>query len=519
MLIPDIYLINDSGLEIIKPEIRNANIIVSKSLNAQPKGSFCLYITKDTALIRNLLKRNVDETILEHRVRFMYTGGKIKDYDVPESILAIVPPKTAKAEITLLVKRLLEHISLSHRAWIYETVLQAIIDTSPDMIWVKDMKERHVILNKAFCQTVNKDYDYCLNKEHPDIWDIPWSDYRSPDFVCRASEQEILRTGRTGVFQEPVLTNGTLRQFTTYKTPIYDITGEPLGTCGIGRDVTNISNLGKELDILLSAIPSPAFLCDPDYNIQRMNESAKSLVNIQGSKMDNYSDWKNIFLKKDDTVRIGEGTVFRYLTGTGSTYYAISEREVKDRFDHMTGYLCILRNVTYQCMYDDLLYKAANIDPLTGACNRRYFYNTMEELRGKPVTLLYMDLDNFKKVNDIYGHDKGDEVLIQTVRILKEVFPHYDTVHLGGDEFAILIKGIPDKDILHACSDVIKEKIKELAESSTELGISIGMDSTECLTDTDSFIRNSDTQMYKKKKRKKKHNKKDAGNNDYFRKE
>jgi diguanylate cyclase (GGDEF)-like protein len=85
-------------------------------------------------------------------------------------------------------------------------------------------------------------------------------------------------------------------------------------------------------------------------------------------------------------------------------------------------------------------------DFLTGLNNRRSFYEALEAERlrasryGLPTTFVYLDIDDFKKVNDRFGHDRGDELLIAIARTIKENAHASDVVaRLGGDEFAILM--------------------------------------------------------------------------------
>jgi len=91
----------------------------------------------------------------------------------------------------------------------------------------------------------------------------------------------------------------------------------------------------------------------------------------------------------------------------------------------------------------------ARQDPLTTAANWRHFEETAElELRrarqsGQSITLAYLDLDNFKQVNDTLGHAVGDELLQNVVRTLRRTTRQQDVVaRLGGDEFALLLPGI-----------------------------------------------------------------------------
>lgn len=91
------------------------------------------------------------------------------------------------------------------------------------------------------------------------------------------------------------------------------------------------------------------------------------------------------------------------------------------------------------------LRQAALTDPLTGAWNRRYFdrflSSVIERARAsrRSVTLLVFDIDNFKRYNDRYGHAAGDEILIETVRLMSaSVRPTDRVCRIGGDEFAVI---------------------------------------------------------------------------------
>lgn len=111
----------------------------------------------------------------------------------------------------------------------------------------------------------------------------------------------------------------------------------------------------------------------------------------------------------------------------------------------LVGYNGVTREITERKKLQDELHKQATTDELTGLYNRRRFLELFHlELRRierhfHPLTILSVDIDRFKKVNDHYGHAAGDEVLVQFAGILRDNIREVDiAARLGGDEFVIL---------------------------------------------------------------------------------
>ena len=112
----------------------------------------------------------------------------------------------------------------------------------------------------------------------------------------------------------------------------------------------------------------------------------------------------------------------------------------------------------------------ANTDPLTGALNRRSFNEIAEkkmivsEVNRRPYTMVYIDLDNFKEINDILGHATGDLVLKTVVDTSQKQIRNTDFLaRLGGDEFAILLTEIDQEQaqaIVHRLHSALLEKMK-----------------------------------------------------------
>jgi diguanylate cyclase (GGDEF)-like protein len=130
------------------------------------------------------------------------------------------------------------------------------------------------------------------------------------------------------------------------------------------------------------------------------------------------------------------------------------------------------------------LREQAEIDHLTQICNRFGFDKKISLLEnnafsnGQGVGLIYIDLDNFKPLNDTYGHDFGDAVLKEFAKILKQNIRGNDTaVRLGGDEFAIVVENINESNGVDTLRDILRSRINKatvIEGISINLSASIG---------------------------------------------
>lgn len=121
----------------------------------------------------------------------------------------------------------------------------------------------------------------------------------------------------------------------------------------------------------------------------------------------------------------------------------------------------------------------ANSDPVTGLYNHRAFFEKSERrLAEGPAYLMVLDLDDFKQINDTYGHLAGDEVLKQVGRLLHEATRRVDVLgRVGGDEFAVLCPGVSSDEIAVRIAERIIRKVNESAGATIgcSIHISIGV--------------------------------------------
>jgi len=159
----------------------------------------------------------------------------------------------------------------------------------------------------------------------------------------------------------------------------------------------------------------------------------------------------------------------------------------------------------YKILLKETEFEATH-DPLTGLFNRtaleqlfKYEKNRADVL-GRKVAFLFIDLDNFKSVNDRYGHAEGDRVLREIARIIRESIRGSDiAVRIGGDEFLIIL---PNSDV--KASKSVGERIRKVIEEtfrdykiSASYGISIYPDEGKSLEE---LIDLADKRMYEMKK-------------------
>lgn len=143
-------------------------------------------------------------------------------------------------------------------------------------------------------------------------------------------------------------------------------------------------------------------------------------------------------------------------------------------------------------------------DPLTGIGNRGYFYEKLgQEIKrskraGSPVSLVFIDIDNFKTVNDTFGHIQGDKVLVQLAGILKETVRGADSVgRWGGEEFAIIL---PDTGSEGAVA--LAERLRRYIAAfnfECKVTISAGVATNTGHIDLDKFVSMADDALYSAK--------------------
>ena len=171
------------------------------------------------------------------------------------------------------------------------------------------------------------------------------------------------------------------------------------------------------------------------------------------------------------------------------------------------GTVGVALDVTDLIMYQQMLVKNANTDALTGLSNRRSIYEFVESIEEKCITVFGIDLDNFKTINDTYGHKEGDKALILTAQVLQECMEDCLIARNGGDEFMIIMLGERMPDRIEETRKMIETKLDEAfgrSENLSEISASVGAAYTDKGRENfDRLVAEADIRMYNEKETKK----------------
>ncbi len=245
--------------------------------------------------------------------------------------------------------RLLREVKQRKDLWLSQNLLDTTIDSVPDLVWFKDVKGAHRKVNQSFCGMVGKTKEQCRNRGHYYIWDIDAEAYAKGEFVCLESENVVMQKKKTCVFDEKIQTkNGTMKQFTTYKSPIFDEDGALIGTMGVAHDVTDWKNMKSEIRILLDSLTYPALLIDKTDTIFMVNPEAKAMFHREKEELvgKQYADWKGTELGISQPLRRGEHQELTYACGGTAKALDMSEEPIFDVAQQLVGTFVLFRDVT-----------------------------------------------------------------------------------------------------------------------------------------------------------------------------
>ncbi len=266
--------------------------------------------------------------------------------------------------------------------------------------------------------------------------------------------------------------------------------GEPVRMLGTFQDITERKLSEQELKIAATAFESQEgmLVTDANKNILRVNGafthvtgySAEEIIGknprvLQSGRHDDSfyeAMWESI-----NTTGSWQGEIWNQRKNGDVFPEHLTITAVKDQDNIISNYVATFTDITLRKEAVDKIERLAFYDPLTGLPNRRLLQDRLKPAlasshrSGRHGALLFIDMDNFKTLNDTLGHDMGDLLLQQVAQRLESCVRKEDTVaRLGGDEFVVMLEDLSEQTLYSATqAEIIGNKIIDMLNQSYQL--------------------------------------------------
>jgi len=281
-----------------------------------------------------------------------------------------------------------------------------------------------------------------------------------------------------------------------------------------------VRELNEFIQIMLNMSPFGTCIIQGD-RIIFTNKTFAEVFGTTPGQIRKRSPWNMIFEEDHEPVRKNIDAI---LQGENPSFFMFRATAGEEKIKWILGSLALIHMNEKRAVLGNFVdltegrvMQLAFTDPLTGLSNRKLLMDRLEQAivsakrRNDQVAVLFMDLDDFKKVNDTYGHKTGDQLLIEIADRLREVVRREnDTIaRIGGDEFFILLTGISNESQITTVIDHLFESFAEplpVGESSLKLKVNLSVGVAVYPLhgmDPDALMRNADSAMYRAKKIKK----------------
>jgi len=401
-----------------------------------------------------------------------------------------------------------------------ETHLQTLIETIPDLVWAKDPDGVYLACNPKFERFFGAREEEIIGKT-----DYDFVASESADFF-RQHDKIAMDAGKPSINEELVTyaDDGHEELLETIKTPMRDSEGQLVGVLGIARDITERKHIESKLRTLSQAIeqsPVSVVITDPKANIQYVNSAFEQLTGYSSAEAVGENPR---MLKSGNTPREIYRELWQTITSGRTWQGEIQNRRkngelfwehaniapVLDEAGKTLHYLAVKEDITLRKQQEKHILHQAHFDSLTDLPNRFLSLDRLSQLLSEAqrnrerVAVLFLDLDDFKKINDTLGHDTGDKLLIEAASRLRSVIRGGDTVgRLGGDEFIVLLGGLEDaadvspvvENLLYSFRDPFRIDGRELV-LTTSAGVAVYPDDGD---NPSELLRNADSAMYHSK--------------------
>lgn len=404
-----------------------------------------------------------------------------------------------------------------------ERLFRLITENITDTVWITDLN----LKIKYISPSVTKLLGFTLEElqSMPIEQNItPKSCKKVLDTIKKVSFQDIVLHSNKPLFVNLELEfykkDGTTFWEEIVGTLIRNKFGIPQEILFIGRDISQREKAEEELirlnelniNLLVNS-PNPIAVLNADGSIKYLNPSFEKmtgflLTEVAGIKppfpwwvKENYKETSE-FLKKvpDGTANRSE---IHYQTKDGRKIWVLINNSIQKIGDKVQYYITNIIDITDKKNAQDKLEYLSFHDSLTSLYNKAYFDEEIKRLgksRKIPLSIIFGDANNLKLVNDVFGHNKGDELLKKVSKVLQKCCRKEDIIsRWGGDEFAIIL---PDTNLSTANNIIERIKIACHLECDGKYPVSIAFGTAAKETEDDDIniiFKTAEDNMYRKK--------------------
>ena len=417
-------------------------------------------------------------------------------------------------EIRLVLDQLKENLLIKEEAEENRLKFYTLLDNIPYMAWFKNKDSEYMIVNNEFKEHCGKDFETIRGKGDQFVWDGMIGEN------CRQYDLKVMTERKQLVFDEIIPGKKGYKQFNIYKVPVVDRKNNILGTMGIAKDITDLKNKDVKFDILLENMPFAVFTKNRNGDIIQNNSTFYKLTDVNRFSYISLKEEDFLGEEHRESIEIEDKDVIHnknnislvrtLKTKNGEKIVEVFKSPIIDISGEVIGIVCTMRDVTEMKSQEAKIKRMAYTDSLTGLANRRGLYNYVESQlvrKYSDVTIMFMDLDNFKSLNDSFGHQHGDKILIEFGEDLQTICKDGFVSRIGGDEFVIVWEGKMNKelatDMAEKILNLLSGKKRKFNKLSASIGIVTGNTGEETI---DNFLTKGDLALYKAK---------DQGKNQY----
>jgi len=427
-----------------------------------------------------VIKAALDKTLSGEDVHFQFCrpnhAGEIRFLDSMHTIYT--GPLTEGDGVAVVVRDITENVRANEALEHERKLLNTIIDSIPDFIFSKTPDGSYETCNKSFSEFLGIERAEIIGKT-----DFELMSYASAEYITN-KDAEVRESQQSQRHDEWVTyKDGRKRLLDMHKLPLFDGDRANPGILGIGRNVTYEREAEQKLlmaALVFDATPDPCIILSEKGVVISSNEAAQNQFPSLQNKV-NKLHISDIFYCPAtkainlETLADQNGSWCGEIYSHDSMCHLATINVVHGQARQADKYVLIIRDENTHKSFTDNLKDKAYQDALTGLPNRRLFYSRLEsallraERQFNQLAVLYIDLNNFKPINDQHGHSAGDKALVQIAQRLKKNFRTTDTLaRLGGDEFVALVN-IDDK---HQAEAIARKVLNNLT-APLDLGVNI----------------------------------------------